>query len=95
MIEVFKKLNPFSAKFILTDEHKISLDYLENSDQNLFISGKAGTGKTTLIQHFRSITKKKVVVLAPTGIAALNIKGQTIHSFFKFPPRLIQPNSIR
>jgi ATP-dependent DNA helicase PIF1 len=95
MIEVFKKLNPFSQKFILTDEHKVSLDYLENSYQNLFISGKAGTGKTSLIHHFRSITKKKVVVLAPTGIAALNIKGQTIHSFFKFPPRLIEASSIR
>lgn len=95
MIEVFKKLNPFSQKFIITDEHKICLDYLENSNQNLFISGKAGTGKTSLIHHFRSITKKKVVVLAPTGIAALNIKGQTIHSFFKFPPRLIHPDSIK
>src|SRR5688500_5430016 len=95
MIEVFKKLNPFSQKFILTDEHKVSLDYLENSYQNLFISGKAGTGKTSLIHHFRSITKKKVVVLAPTGIAALNIKGQTIHSFFKFPARLIEASSIR
>lgn len=95
MIEVFKKLNPFTSKFILTDEHKVSLDYLENTNQNLFISGKAGTGKTSLIQHFRSITKKKVVVLAPTGIAALNIKGQTIHSFFKFPPRLIDPRAIK
>ena len=95
MIDVLKKLNPFSQKFILTDEHKLCLDYLENSDQNLFISGKAGTGKTSLIHHFRSVTKKKVVVLAPTGIAALNIKGQTIHSFFKFPPRMIEASSIR
>jgi ATP-dependent exoDNAse (exonuclease V) alpha subunit len=94
MIEALKKLLPFSQKFILTDEHKICLDYLENTNQNLFISGKAGTGKTSLIHHFRSITKKKVVVLAPTGIAALNIKGQTIHSFFKFPPRMIQANTI-
>lgn len=52
----------------------------------MFITGRAGTGKSTLLQHFRSTTKKNVVVLAPTGVAALNVGGETIHSFFKFKP---------
>ena len=52
--------------------------------KNLFITGKAGTGKSTLLKHFCSEAKEKPVVLAPTGVAALNINGLTIHSFFKF-----------
>jgi ATP-dependent exoDNAse (exonuclease V) alpha subunit len=59
---------------------------LEDTSQNIFITGRAGTGKSTLLSYFREHTKKNVVVLAPTGVAALNIKGQTIHSFFKFKP---------
>lgn len=68
----------------LSDEAKDILEVLEDSKQNLFITGRAGTGKSTLLQHFRDTTKKQVAVVAPTGIAALNVKGQTIHSFFKF-----------
>ena len=80
---------------ILTGIHKdiefneqfaYAYNLLENSAQNLFITGKAGTGKSTLLQYFRDHTSKKVVVLAPTGVAAVNVKGQTIHSFFKFKP---------
>ncbi len=52
--------------------------------KNLFITGKAGTGKSTLLEYFCSVTDKKPVTLAPTGVAALNVKGQTIHNFFKF-----------
>ena len=63
-----------------------ALALLEETDTNVFITGRAGTGKSTLLSYFREHTKKKVVVLAPTGVAALNIKGQTIHSFFKFKP---------
>lgn len=61
-----------------------ALDLMENTGRNLFITGKAGTGKSTLLTYFRKHTKKKVVVLAPTGVAAINVQGQTIHSFFKF-----------
>lgn len=60
-----------------------ALNFMENTSHNLFIKGKAGTGKSTLLTYFRRYTKKKVVVLAPTGVAALNVQGQTIHSFFK------------
>lgn len=73
----------------LTQEFTQYFELFENSNQNYFLTGNAGTGKSTLIQYFREQTKKKVVVLAPTGLAAINIQGQTIHSFFKFPPRFL------
>jgi ATP-dependent DNA helicase PIF1 len=63
-----------------------ALDYLENTDKHIFITGKAGTGKSTLLKYFRQHTEKNHVVLAPTGVAAVNIYGETIHSFFKFKP---------
>jgi len=52
---------------------------------NLFLTGKAGTGKTTFLRSLGDITAKRTVVLAPTGVAAINAHGQTIHSFFQFP----------
>ena len=76
----------------LNDDFTYALDALEKTGQNLFITGKAGTGKSTLLQLFRNTTKKKVAILAPTGVAALNVQGQTIHSFFGFPPRIITPS---
>jgi len=68
-------------------------DLLENGSGNIFVTGKAGTGKSTLLQYFRDHTVKNVVVLAPTGVAAVNIKGQTIHSFFRFKPD-ITPDGV-
>lgn len=82
-------------EFILTDEFKKAFDLMENSNSHIFITGKAGTGKSTLLQYFRKQTRKNVVVLAPTGVAAVNVGGKTIHSFFKLPPRLIQKEDIR
>ncbi|MBN1869053.1 MAG: AAA family ATPase [Candidatus Omnitrophica bacterium] len=69
-------------------------DLLENGSRNVFITGKAGTGKSTLLQYFRDHTTKKVAVLAPTGVAAVNVRGQTIHSFFRFKPD-ITPEGVR
>jgi ATP-dependent DNA helicase PIF1 len=63
-----------------------AIELLENTNKNVFITGKAGTGKSTLLNHFRNETRKQVAVLAPTGVAAVNIKGETIHSFFHFKP---------
>ena len=59
---------------------------LLNEGMNVFITGKAGTGKSTLLKYFRENTDKNIVTLAPTGVAAVNIEGETIHSFFKFKP---------
>ena len=71
------------------------LEIMENSDRHIFITGKAGTGKSTLLTLFKETTKKNVVALAPTGIAALHIGGQTIHSFFGFPGRMVSDKDIR
>jgi hypothetical protein len=68
---------------------KLAFDALEYTDECLFITGKAGTGKSTLLRHFVANTKKTCVVLAPTGIAAINVGGVTIHSFFRLPFRPI------
>ena len=65
---------------------------IENSNESFFITGKAGTGKSTFIHFFAQKTKKKVLLTAFTGIAAMNAGGVTIHSFFKFPLRPILPN---
>lgn len=73
--------------------HEI-LHRLESQSHHFFITGKAGTGKSTLLQLFRRTTRKKVVILAPTGIAALHVQGQTIHSFFRFPPKLLIPDEL-
>ncbi|WP_421795111.1 ATP-dependent DNA helicase [Haliscomenobacter sp.] len=78
----------------LNSDFKIALDLIEKEGKNLFITGRAGTGKSTLLQLYLNTTRKKVVVLAPTGVAALNVRGQTIHSFFGFPPRFISPREI-
>jgi len=78
----------------LNGDFKYTLDILENTTKSMFITGRAGTGKSTLLKLFRNTTRKKIVVVAPTGIAALNVGGQTIHSFFGFPPRIVPPEEI-
>lgn len=70
----------------INEEFRRALDILENSRKHVFITGKAGTGKSTLLDYFRSTTHKRVAVIAPTGVAALNVRGQTIHSFCRFKP---------
>ena len=60
---------------------------LEGTKSNILVTGKAGTGKSTLLRHFCEHSGKEWVVLAPTGISAINVRGATIHSFFKFPLR--------
>jgi ATP-dependent exoDNAse (exonuclease V) alpha subunit len=61
----------------------------------MFITGKAGTGKSTLLKLLVEKTSKRVALLAPTGLAAVNVGGETIHSFFRFPPRPIDPDEIK
>ena len=83
-----------TAVIELNAEFKQALELMENSGKSVFVTGRAGTGKSTLLTHFTETTHKKVVILAPTGVAALNVKGQTIHSFFKFRPN-ITPERVR
>lgn len=67
---------------MLNEEQQKVCTVMEKTKSNLFITGKAGTGKSYLIEQFMKTTKKRCALLAPTGVAALNIGGQTIHSFF-------------
>lgn len=66
-------------------EFQDALQLIQYTRQSVFLTGKAGTGKSTFLRHICNITKKKHVVLAPTGIAAINAGGSTLHSFFKLP----------
>lgn len=72
------------TKLEINDQFKKAIDLMNDTRKSLFITGKAGTGKSTLLDYFCAKSKKRPVVLAPTGIAALNVKGQTIHRFFNF-----------
>lgn len=76
-------------------EFKSAFDLMEYTKECLFITGKAGTGKSTLLKYFKAHTGKKIIVLAPTGVAAVNVGGQTVHSFFKLPPRIVQKDDIK
>jgi ATP-dependent DNA helicase PIF1 len=71
-----------------------ALDVMEGTSRHVFITGKAGTGKSTLLELWRGQTLKRTAVLAPTGVAALNVRGQTIHSFFGFKPD-VTPEAVR
>ncbi len=69
----------------ITPEFRNALDLL-SAGSNLFLTGKAGTGKSTLIRHFIESSNGRVIVAAPTGIAALNVGGYTLHRLFGFRP---------
>src|SRR5277367_4773947 len=68
----------------INDRFRDALHIMGQTDASIFITGRAGTGKSTLLTYFRRTGAKRVVVLAPTGVAALNVGGQTIHNFFRF-----------
>lgn len=74
-----------SPTLVLTDEFRTALMHLD-AGRHLLITGKAGTGKSSLIRHFMAQTNRNVIVVAPTGIAALNVDGYTIHRLFSFRP---------
>ena len=78
-----------------TAEYEAALAYLREPGGHLFITGRAGSGKSTLLRCIRDLIPDDMVVLAPTGLAGVNVGGQTIHSFFGLPPRLIKPDDIR
>lgn len=72
-----------------------ALHIIQFTRNSLFLTGKAGTGKSTFLRHIAQNTKKKCVVLAPTGIAAINAGGSTLHSFFKLPFHPLLPSDSR
>lgn len=78
-----------------TREYQAAIDHIRESSSSLFITGRAGTGKSTLLKCLARALGDRCVTLAPTGLAAVNVGGQTIHSFFGFPPRLIRADDIK
>ncbi|MBT8246060.1 MAG: helix-turn-helix domain-containing protein [Winogradskyella sp.] len=66
-------------------ELELAWNFVNNTDRNIFLTGKAGTGKTTFLRKLKKESFKRIVVAAPTGVAAINAKGVTIHSFFQLP----------
>jgi ATP-dependent DNA helicase PIF1 len=81
--------------FVLTKEFKKIYEKINNSSSNFFITGKAGSGKSTLLEYFRQNTNKNYATLTYQGITAIKAKGQTIHSFFKFPAHFISDEDIK
>ena len=61
-------------------ELEMAYNYAQYTHRNIFLTGKAGTGKTTFLRRLQKMTKKRMIILAPTGVAAINAGGVTIHS---------------
>lgn len=86
---------PFAEAISVSEEYLQVQALLEAGSRVVFVTGNAGTGKSTLIRYLRRTLDKEIVVLAPTGVAALNVGGMTVHSFFHFPPRIQDPKDIK
>jgi ATP-dependent DNA helicase PIF1 len=82
------------TKPTLSAEQAAVYDAIENTRQHVFVTGRAGTGKSTLLNHLAWNTEKQLVIAAPTGVAALNVGGQTIHSLFRLPIGVIADQEI-
>lgn len=78
-----------------TDAYKAVRALIEAGEPLIFVHGRAGSGKSTLIRYLEQTLNKRTAVVAPTGVAALNAGGATIHSFFGFPPALVTPRDVR
>ena len=76
----------------MTEQTQLAWDIIETTNTNLFLTGKAGTGKTTFLRRLKEESSKRIVVVAPTGIAAINAEGVTIHSFFQLSFAPFIPN---
>lgn len=93
-----QKLNQNSTNIeglILSEEQQRLFEILNTSKSHIFITGKAGTGKSVLLQYFNTNTSKDVVIVAPTGVAALNVGGQTIHSLFRIAPGFVRKADLK
>ena len=73
------------TEFISNDQLQLAFDFVQYTGKHIFLTGKAGTGKTTFLHQLKRNSPKRMVVVAPTGVAAINAGGVTIHSFFQLP----------
>ncbi|MEJ2279301.1 MAG: AAA family ATPase, partial [Candidatus Lokiarchaeota archaeon] len=69
----------------ITGEFDLAYRFITETSQNIFLTGRAGTGKTTFLKYLRENSLKQCVVAAPTGVAAINAQGVTLHSLFQLP----------
>ena len=76
-------------------EFNAAVEFVQSTDRPIYLTGRAGTGKTTFLKYVTAISSKKTVVVAPTGVAAINAGGVTIHSFFKLPFEPLRPDDTR
>ncbi len=74
-----------NSKTVENHELDLAREFVEETDRHLFLTGKAGTGKTTFLHHLKKTSAKRMIVTAPTGVAAINAGGVTLHSFFQIP----------
>ena len=83
---------PDTTAYLSNPQLELAFDFVQYTGQNLFLTGKAGTGKTTFLKNLKLQSPKRMVVVAPTGVAAINAGGVTIHSFFQlsFGPQIPQ-----
>lgn len=82
------------GRLSLSPEQQAVFDLIEHTREHVFVTGRAGTGKSTLLNHLSWNTEKSLVIAAPTGVAALNVGGQTIHSLFRLPIGVIADHAI-
>ena len=75
------------------EELRLAWEFVENTGKSIFLTGRAGTGKTTFLRSVVEKSTKRIIVVAPTGVAAINAGGVTIHSFFQLPPSLFIPET--
>ena len=76
------------------NEMNLAWQFVEGTDVSVFLTGRAGTGKTTFLRRVRELAPKRMVVVAPTGVAAINAGGSTIHSFFQLSPGIHLPGMV-
>ena len=81
------------SQITITDDMKRAIELIETTDQHIFITGKAGTGKTTFLRHIVRTINKRFVISASTGIAAINAGGVTLHSLLRIPLGVLAPNA--
>ena len=94
--EGYRVIDDGMSPITLTFEQQAVFEMMESSQDNIFVTGKAGTGKSVLLKYFvKNTSKKNVIVLAPTGVAAIQAQGQTIHSFFHFKTHLLDPQEVK
>ena len=81
--------------FVSNPQLDLAFEYVRNTGKSIFLTGKAGTGKTTFLHRIKEESSKRMIITAPTGVAAINAGGMTLHSFFPLPLGLHLPGTSR